>query len=463
MEATPRPPDARPRRLALIVIGLVLLRWWLGTLPGYPHDLGAYKRWAMTAGLQGVSTVYDNPRTTFDYPPLYAYLLAPFGRLYATVAPSATRQFTETGGFGDSAFLSLLVKIPPLAFDALIAFLLGTLAWRFGMWPGRSGRGWWPALLYLLLPPVLFNSGYWGQPDSVHTFSILLALTLILVGKPGWGWVSAALGCLMKPLAVPFLPLLALATLVRSGWRGIGLGALSALATALAVYLPFLATGRGGLALSRLVHDVGLMAFTSSNAHNLWWLLGPWKPSNRAWLGPLTPDALGLGAFAVLYALLLWRIWRLERARLAERAPIGRGIEALATQHHWFVAGAAVAFGFFMLSTHMHENHLFTVLPFLVLLAGSGRAWLWLALGVALTAVVNMAIHDWYLAQDVWSKIGGVSGYYHIDFQRNLSNLEYWVANLNAALGVALFVWFAALAWRAMGDREAGRSRPLGS
>jgi hypothetical protein len=407
-----------------------------------------------------VPTVYDDPSTTYDYPPLYAYLLAPVGRLYATVAPSATRSFVETRVFGDSAFLSLLVKLPPLLFDALIALLLGRLAWRHGLWPGRSGRGWWPALLYLLLPPVLFNSGYWGQPDAVHAFGLLLALTWILSGKPHWGWVAAALACLMKPLAAPFLPLLALATLVRSGWRGVLLGALSALGAAFLVYLPFLATGRGGLALHRLFHDVGLMAFTSSNAHNLWWLIGPWKPSNRPWLGPLTPDALGLGAFGALGAVVLARLWALERARHGGRPPIGRGPAPLDTQQHWFWGAAAIAFGFFLFATHMHENHLFTVLPFLVLLAGTERGRLRLALAAALVAFLNMAIHDWHLAQQVWSKIGGASGYYHVDFRRPLSNLEYGVANLNAAATVALFVLFAREAFRALRREAVTPARP---
>jgi hypothetical protein len=458
VEATRLPGDRKPRYLMVIVIALILLRWWTGTLPGYPHDLGAYKRWALTAGLKGVPTVYDDPATTYDYPPLYAYLLAPFGRFYATVAPSATRDFTTTRVFGDSAFLSLLVKIPPLAFDVLIAFLLGTLAWRFGMWPRRSGRGWWPALLYLLLPPVLFNSGYWGQPDSVHTFSILLALTLILVGKPQWGWVSAALGCLMKPLALPFLPLLALATLVRGGWRGVALGAGGALGTTLLVFLPFLLTGRGALALNHSFHDVGLMAFTSSNAHNLWWLIGPWQPSERPWLGPITPTMLGLGLFGIVYLVVLWRIWQIERARADGRLPIGCGVEPLSGQHHWYLGAAAIAFSFFVFSTHLHENHLFTALPFLLLLAGMERRWLWLALAVALSVGVNMAIHDWTLAQDVWSKVGGASSYFHVDFQRPLSNLEYWVANLNAVALVGLFGLFAGWSWRIL-TREACRPR----
>ncbi len=439
--------DRRPRYLAVILIALLLLRWWLGTLPGYPHDLSAYKRWALVAGLQGVHTVYDDPATTYDYPPLYAYLLAPLGKLYATLAPDATRDCVRTRAFGDSPLFSVLVKLPPLAFDLLIALLLGTLAWRFGMWPRNTARGWWPALLYLFLPAVLFDSGYWGQPDAVHTFSILLGLTLILVGKPELGWVSAALACLMKPLALPYLPLLALATLVRSGWRRLVTGGLCALGTAVVILLPFILTGRGALTIQRLVSDVGAMPYTSINAHNIWWLLGPWRPASAAWLGPLTPTTLGLGLFAIVYALLLWRILQIERARAGGRMPLARGPEPLSEARHWYLAAATIAFSFFVFSTHMHENHLFTILPFLVLLAATNRRWMILTLLVSLAVLVNMATHDYYLAQDVWSRIGGASTYFHPDFNRPLSWLEFGVANANAVFILLLFAWFIRLGW----------------
>jgi len=423
------------------------------TLPGYAPDLTAYKQWALIAGTEGIHTIYD--RSTYDYPPLYAYILAPIGQIYAALSPEAIEGFAETRRYGDSAVFSILVKLPPVAFNVLIAFLLASLAWRFGMWTGRTtGRGWWPALLFLFLPPVLFDSAYWGQPDSVHSCSLLLALTLILVGKPELGWVSAALACLMKPLAVPFLPLLVLATLVRSGWTRLATGGLAALATALAVFLPFILSGRGALAYQRLFRDVGLMPYTSVNGHNVWWLIGPWQRADQPWMGPVTATTVGLVLFGIAYLAILFYVWRTERERTGRAWTIGRGSQPLATQHHWYLAGAAVAFSFFALSTHMHENHLYTVLPFLTLLAGLGSRWLLFALLVAAGAFVNMATHDLALADAFLGTAGGPSGWLHPDLGRPFSRVELGLAVGNSIFLVALFATMFLWMFRRPSARE---------
>jgi len=430
--------ERKPRFLPALVILLIILRWCLGTLPGYELDLTAYKQWSLTAGLEGIHTVYDRG-STYDYPPLYAYLLAPVGQIYGLIAPEAVEQFPATKIYGDSPTFSLLVKLPPLVCDILIAFLLGTLAYRFGLWRRGSWRGWLPALLYLFLPPVLFDSAYWGQPDAVHTLSLLLAMTLILAGKPELGWVSAALACLMKPLALPYLPLLALATLVCSGWRRLLTAGLMAAGTAALGFLPFVLTGRGPYVFDRLLFDLHLMPFTTVNGHNIWWLLAPWRDAQTPLWGPVTPTMIGVALFSIAYLLILWRLWVHETSPGSRRSPIGRGPAPLDTQRHWFLAMVLVGYSFFTLSTHMHENHLFTVLPFLVLLAGGGRRWMVICLLGALSIFINMANHDVTLANDFLGKIGGISGYYHIDMKRNLSNLELALANINSVLTLLLY------------------------
>ena len=59
------------------------------------------------------------------------------------------------------------------------------------------------------------------------------------------------------------------------------------------------ACGRGAPALNEA------MPFTSVNAHNLWWLLGPWRDANAG--ETLTPKFIGLTLFLVVYAVLLAR------------------------------------------------------------------------------------------------------------------------------------------------------------
>jgi hypothetical protein len=439
--------DRKPRFLALVVIGLVLLRWWLCTTSGYAPDLHAYKVWSLRAGLVGIHTIYDQGFTLYDYPPLYAYLLAPIGRFYGTIAPEAVREFATSFKFGDSPTFSLLVKLPPLLFDILMALLIARLTWRFGLWRGRSWRGWLPALAYLCLPPALVDSGYWGQPDVIHTFWIMLGLTLILSGRIEWGWVCAGLACLMKPLAVPFLPLLAFATLVRAGWVRTIRGGLAGLAALVAGFLPFILTGRTHAAFQRVFLDVNAMPFTSVNGHNIWWLLRAWYPADHPLLGPITYTLAGQMLFGIAYLFILWNLWRIEttRARAAglgpagARFPIGRGPVPLAQEHHWYLAAALVAYSFFTLSTHMHENHAFAVFPFMILLAGLSRRWALHMLAISVSIGVNMLAHDLALGERVWSHVGGMSGYYHPDIFRNLSRFELGMMHGNAVATIGLY------------------------
>ena len=187
------------------------------------------------------------------------------------------------------------------------------------------------------------------------------------------------------------------------------------------------------MVLNSFLTDVDLMPYASVNAHNLWWLLAPWESADRGLIGPLTPKILGLSLFGAVYLVVLWAMWRKERGDAATPA------RSSAPGAHWFLAAAVIAFAFFTLSTHMHENHLFPALPFLILVAGRGRRWAWL-MGIAgFCMLVNMANHDLLLGEMFLATAGGASGFFHPDFGRPLSRVEYIVANINAGLTVATF------------------------
>ncbi len=438
----------RPRFLPAILIAMFILRWWLGTLPGYPPDLRAYKYWALWGSTYGVHTLYDED-SIFDYPPLYGYLLAPIGHLETRLEPELAGRVLvpdDSGGPRDSIIFSMLVKIPPLIFDILLALLLALLVRRGGLWARwRSWGGWAPALLFLLHPAILFISGYWGQPDCIETLFVMLALTLILLRRPELGWIAAALGLLMKPLAAPFFPLLALATLVTSGFRRLLTGGLAGIGTFLAGFLPFLLAGRGAQITQRLLSDVDAMPFASVNGHNLWWLLAPWRPASDPWLGPLTPKMIGLALFGICYLGILWWIW-------TRRGPARTG--GLGGQSPWYVATAAVAVCFFTFSTHMHENHLYPALPFLMLMAGRDRRWAWIMGLVGLSLLVNMATHDLILGELFLRDAGGASGFFHPDFSRDLSRLEWGLARGNALLTIGTCGALLVLMFRTHPRRE---------
>jgi hypothetical protein len=376
------------RRLAgALLCFYVPLRLYLATLPGYVPDMAQYKRWATGVAAGGLGSAYET--TGVDYPPLFLYVLWPIGKLYALVGPR-----DAAGALEDSTLWTALVKMPHLVFDLLLAGLLAAWVGRAGLWgPTRAGPGWGrlAALLYLWNPAVLWGSAYWGQPDGVHSALALAALACLTAGRLfGAGVLLAAAG-MMKPLAAPLLPLLVAAAAFRGGARGVILVALGGFGAALLVLSPFIATGRGPAVLHRLLADLNAMPFRSINAHNLWWLVGPWRSA----LG--MPQAVGLGLFAAVDALLLWHARRWLAA--AGGSPAARGVGII------LLAAAAVAC-FFLFVTGMHENHLFLAIPLLVAVAGRRPGLAWMACGCSLAVLLNMLLHDLHVLNDLPGFLG---------------------------------------------------------
>lgn len=407
--------------LALLGVALAVRVSLLFTA-GYVHDQRWFRRWAVAAATHGLAQVYV--RSDMDYPPLYAYMLAPLGHAYLALVPEAQ----ERRRGGDLALWTRLAKIPPLVFDLATAALLFHLGRGKGDSDGYSGLA--LAAAYLLNPAVVFDTGHWGQPDSIHSFLVLLAFVSLHWGRgwPALPWLCLA--CLMKPLAAPYLPLAALLCFLRGGLRALALGALAALAVGLVVFAPFLATGQAAFVTGRVVGDLDRMPYTSVNAHNVWWLVGAWRPANEPLLGPLTATQVGLVFFGIAYAALIARALQLHRS-----SPQGLGRPTS------LALAAGVGFTFFMFATHMHENHLFTVVPLLAALLPGGRRFVWSYVAVSAGLLLNLALHDLWLPETL--SLGGETQVFRPSHGRPFFALElfavYAAALFNlACLGVLL-------------------------
>ncbi len=360
----------------------LLLRIWLASLPGYTADVQAYKRWALGSALGGLPAAYET--VDVDYPPAYLYVLHGIGTLYLWIeAPGVD------GEVRDSTLLTLLIKLPTLFFDLVVAGLLLSLVGRWRLWgSGRDDPGWgrWAAVLYLWNPAVLWSSGYWGQPDAVHTAAVVAAVALLV--RLRWFAAGAVLatGALVKPLAAPFVPLAAVASGLADGWRGMLRCAAGGLGATALVFLPFAAADRLFPTLGRVLLDIDAMPYASVNGHSLWWILAPWQDAGAPLVAGITPTALGLALFLGGYAVLLQR----SRVWLAGTGNPERPARM-------FILAAAVAMWFFFVSTHMHENHLFQALPLLLAVAGRSRALAWLAAGCSIAILLNTTLHDPWL------------------------------------------------------------------
>lgn len=415
-------PVAALRAPVAFLVLYLGLRALLLLQPGYRDDLVAYRRWAVTASQQGLAQVYR--ASDMDYPPLYAYLLWPLGRAYAWLSPGVG---TRSGG--DPAVWLALVKLPPLAFDLAIGGLLFQVGSRAERAPNTLGPGLrpppWRLLLpgaYLANPAVVFDTGYWGHPDSIHSFFVAAAFVLVALGRAGSAFAALALATTMKPLAAPFFPLLGLFALMRSGLAGLLRGAAAAAATTAAVFAPFLLSGDGGFVLQRVVLDLDAMPYTAVNAHNLWGALGGWRPAETPWLGPLSATQIGLLLFAIALGGILRRAWQ---------AWSDPGQASLAAAG---VLAAALAASFFMLSTHMHENHLFSVVPLLALALPAGTTWQRLYVAASLAVLLNLVLHDPVLPGRYPFTLGGVT-----DVARPSHGRSYFAAELLAVRAATAF------------------------
>ena len=63
-------------------------------------------------------------------------------------------------------------------------------------------------------------------------------------------------------------------------------------------------------------------------------------------------------------------------------------------QSRLLLVAAAITGSFFLLSTHMHENHLFMTIPLLIAVSGRSPKFGWLMLGASLSVAINMMLHD---------------------------------------------------------------------
>ncbi len=356
--------------LALSAVIQVALSWQPDTM----GDLLEYHSWARTLTQEGLAAAYwptsmsQESLAPIDYPPLVPYVLWATGRCLGAVSQEALLH--------NDQLLDFLIRLPFCAFVLLIALLVYLDARRIA--PNKADL---ICALVALNPALIFDTAYWGQSDSVCAFFVMLAVVLLVRGRPEWSWVAITCAALVKPLAYPFMPLILLETWKRfSVYRTFSSATASALVAGI-VFTPFAWIGRLGDGVSALVSEIDAMPYISVDAHNLWWIVGrglPWTKANAHPLG-ISWNTLSLVLFGTFFAITLVRLWRSKEPRAL------------------YVAAAATGFGFFILATRVHENHLFVALPLMALLAANLRWPRMVLIALTITFFANMLLHDPFL------------------------------------------------------------------
>jgi Gpi18-like mannosyltransferase len=374
------PSPALARQFLIVLVVSAILQISIAALPDTSIDVPFYRLWMKKLVNADIAIAYWDQSTIqsagpdfyypIDYPPVLPYLLLTLGKVIKWIAPVAFEH--------NDPLLDFLIKLLSIAANLITASLI-----FFGL---RSSNKPKVALLaagfYALNPAIIFDVAYWGQTDSITALLILLALVLVVRGNPELAWVCITLGAFTKPLVLPFVPIVLLGTWKFFPARRVLTSTCAAVLTTFLIFLPFLLLGQFSTIVRGMFLQIDAMPYVSVNAHNLWWLAGgglPWVQANVKVMNLIAYKAIGIILFSVFYGLSLWKF-----ARSQERSSI-------------YVVSAGVAFGFFILSTHMHENHLFHFFPLVSMIFPFDARLKRIALILTITFLANMALHDPYL------------------------------------------------------------------
>ena len=331
------------RREARTLLLSLFLQFVLALAFGHSYDVPIFLSTGYLVGsgqnpyaIQDLSSVFHHPAfrglPIVGYPPPWPILLG-----FAYRATYAL--------FPNLLLYNLAIKIPVVAANVGLAYLVAAVVRRFSDNPQDSHKAW----VFLLFNPALLYFGTaWGQFDSIVALLSLGSLVLLHEGKSKRAAVLLSLAIAFKPTALPLLPA-ALAYLAQRSPRetlrfaGAFVSSLGILTVA-----PFLLLGwraeeilrhwnahfsvGGGMSAMSLLEVLR----DSYQLPGTWWLLG------LAWI-----PALGVGI-------------------LASRSD-GAGFPDLLRR------GTALVLIFFLTRTWLSEPNVILILPMVLLLTSLGR------------------------------------------------------------------------------------------
>jgi Gpi18-like mannosyltransferase len=360
-------------------------------LPGVSMDEQIWMSWMQAIHQHGVLNVLRTTSTSYVG---YHWVLWALSLMYTSAGGSYAQP-----GVG----LHLLVKTPSILGDVLLIVVTWhATAALLSDNEHRRRLALTAAAVIAFQPAVVYDSAIWAQTDASISVAMLAALVLAARDRPASAWTVWTIGFLIKPQPVLLLPVLLVLTLRTSGAPGLLRGVSSVAAVTALVVGPWVLHGD----THRVTAAYGALMGSqygrlSASAWNMWWFadrFGHAAPADRFTVVPLLTYrlislvlSLGAGTIAAGY---LWVRCDLRRA---------------------LIAGAYMAFAFYMLPMSMHERYLFPFLVLLLPVAIVERRWLWLYVPASATLFLNMYVvapsvsswsGRWVNAPFVWGVAG---------------------------------------------------------
>ncbi len=295
------------------------------------------------------------------YPPNYPPI--------ATTVFWAQSRFLDVGApdfVANTPYTRLVTSVVPWLFELATAVGVGLLTHAL---TGRAATAARAAAVTWLAPPLMMNTGLFGQYDALALAPAVLAVWAMVRGRWLTAGVAVGVTLLAKPQGLLVLPIAAFAVSVAAP---IGIAAITrraaflggaALATVAVGSAPWMLAD--GLAWVQRCYRMNLfevLSYTTLQAYNVWYLIALVAERHPVYdvlastttVAGLTRDAWGrilLGTALVAVAALCWRRFR--------RSP------ALAT----VLFASLWLWSVFMWPTRVHERYILYCVPFVIVAA----------------------------------------------------------------------------------------------
>jgi len=358
--------------LLLLFLLSLGIRFLIAPLPGHIPDFRCWQEWSRSINKFGIINVYEKrvePTSILpDYLPSYLYILGFLGLIYQKFFSPTFELNTPT--------LIFLLKLPAIIFDLLTGFFI------FWLLRNQFKLKFWLAFLilgfYLFNPGLIYNSSYWGQIDSIHTFFILVALFFATKNKFSFSWIFLTIALFFKLQSIIFFPLLFFLNFQKESLKKLIKNFGLSILTAFVICSPFILSGK----IFQVIRIPFILTesypYLSVNAFNFWWLFAlrpyPFGLSDKDnFLGLAPYFLIGFALFFFVYFLLIKNILKNNSPKII------------------YLIAAFIALSFFMLPTRIHERYLYSFFPiFILILNKEKRFWL-IYLLLSFTYFANLA------------------------------------------------------------------------
>lgn len=238
--------------LAAFSILLYFLFYIFSFKGGFYWDILCWKEWTKAIFRNGIGMAYEG--TGINYNPGFLYVFKLFG-------------FINGSEIKIDENISYLRQIV-LLFDFAGVFLA---AWVFQ----KNKLSPILAVFILLNAAYLYNTLFWGQVDSVHTFFAAASLVALIYKRPVIGIVLLVISLNIKLQGIIFIPLagILLMPYFFENKKVILYSLLAVILTQLVILLPFIMQGQLKNVWNVTINAVDFFPYISMNAFNFWHLL----------------------------------------------------------------------------------------------------------------------------------------------------------------------------------------------